>query len=423
MTAFGYVRQSRTEDPATALSPQVQRERILALAKAHGDDDLTVIEDLDVSGAKIEERVGYVRLVDAIQSGDAHAVYAFDLSRLHRNTREALRFFELAEEHHVTVTLVEGNIDTRGPTGTLILTVLSAMNAWTSQMLSAKIKASLALKRRSGWRDGGHVYGTHNGEDPAAVVAAVRATESRGAAARLLNLQHVPTRNAKSRGWSPSAVKSIVRRVAPELLTDPANSPAKGSRAGERPYRLARLLRCGTCDALLTPATDRSHVGGAVRYYCHTARTRPHARTMVSEAALLPVVAAEAALFDYARNPRRYRKGVVGDTEKLDALEAKRARWIEQYGEGLIDKPTRDAKLAVVAEAESKLTAARWMRSIELPPDVEHDDPARVNLFLRRLFTRVVVDMSAPGHKGMTVPASATFEWRDPSLRVEDADD
>jgi len=64
----------------------------------------------------------------------------------------------------------------------------------------------------------------------------------------------------------------------------------------------------------------------------------------------------------------------------------------------------------------------RWIRRISLPPDVERDDPSEVNAFLRRLFTRVTVDMSRPGRRGIPTPAAATFEWRDPSLRAE-ADD
>ena len=51
----------------------------------------------------------------------------------------------------------------------------------------------------------------------------------------------------------------------------------------------------------------------------------------------------------------------------------------------------------------------------------EADVPAKVNAYLRRLFVRVVVDMSEPGKKGpsRSVPAMS-FEWRDPSMRADD---
>ena len=45
MTAFGYVRKGVMSDDSTTLSPAVQPERVAARAKAHGDDDPTILED------------------------------------------------------------------------------------------------------------------------------------------------------------------------------------------------------------------------------------------------------------------------------------------------------------------------------------------------------------------------------------------
>ena len=301
MVALGYVRKSVMSDDSKSLSPAVQEERVRALAASRGDHDIEVLMDLDVSGAKVAERPSYLRVVEAIESGEAHAVYAYDLSRLHRNTKEALRFFEIAEANRVPVTLVEGNIDTRGPTGTLMLTILAAMNAWTSQSTSAKIKASMAMKRANGGALGGRAYGTRDGEDAAAVVDALRSTDSLLRAARFLNASGLPTRNRASRGWSPSAVRSVVRRVAPELLRDPATRGIRGSSGGERKHRFARLLRCGVCGALLTPSVDR---GVSVRYYCHNASVTPHGRKTVTETAVTKVIVAEVEHLDWARGKR-----------------------------------------------------------------------------------------------------------------------
>ena len=432
MAAFGYVRKSVMADATKTLSPQVQEERVRSLAAAHGDDDLTIFSDLDVSGAKVAERPGYLRLVEAIESGEAHAIYAYDLSRLHRNVREALRFFELAAKHDVPVRLVADSVDTSTATGRMVLTILASVNAMISEVASEKIKASLAMKRAGGWKDGGRLYGTREGEDVAAVVDAFRTTESPLRAARLLNAEGVPTRNPRSRGWSPSAVRSVVRRHAPELLRDPANAGAPGSRGGERHHRFARLLRCSVCGALLTPSVDLRQ--GATRYYCHAAGTTPHGRKTITEAAITKVVVAELEHLDWAR-PKRVRQGSASDEAQLAELDAKRARYVEMYGEGLVDRATRDAKLAEVTEAESKLSATRWMMEITLPPTIvdiadedgvvvlRADDPATVNGYLRRVFSRITVDMSVPGRRGVPTPAAATFAWRDPTLRIEDIDD
>ena len=37
MVAYGYIRKSVVADDSTTHSPEVQRDRIVALAKAHGD--------------------------------------------------------------------------------------------------------------------------------------------------------------------------------------------------------------------------------------------------------------------------------------------------------------------------------------------------------------------------------------------------
>jgi DNA invertase Pin-like site-specific DNA recombinase len=424
MTAFGYVRKSVMVDAAKTLSPQLQADRISALAKAHGDADITILEDLDISGAKVEERPEYMRLVEAIESGEAHAVYAYDLSRLHRNTKEALRFFELAEKKHVTVSLVEGNIDTRGPTGTLVLTILAAMNAWTSQVTSAKLVATFAMKRARGDTNiGGRPYGSRIGEDASAVVNAYRETKSFTLTARRLNTDGVSTRNDATRGWSWSAVRSVVRRLAPELITEQTSGSVRGSSNGDRLHRFARLLRCGMCDGILTPSSDYTHVDSYghpyTRYYCSNANTMPHGRSTVAESMLVPAVKAEA---DHALLLiHRMSRGSADDTAALAELAAKRERVIESCISGLITKASRDERLAVIAAEEAKLTAVRYVRRITVPVDVADADATKVNAYLRRLFDHATVDMSKPASRG-DAPAM-TFTWRDESLRAEVVDD
>ena len=60
-----------------------------------------------------------------------------------------------------------------------------------------------------------------------------------------------------------------------------------------------------------------------------------------------------------------------------------------------------------------------------MAPDIENDDPAKVNAHLRRVFNRATVGMSQPALRGQSkwVP-TIDFEWRDPSIRYgDDADD
>lgn len=413
MTAFVYVRKSIMVDGESTFSPQVQEDRCRALATAHGDLDLVVLSDLNVSGAKVEERHEYVRLVAAIESGEASAVYAYDLSRLHRNVPEALRFFELADKHRVPVRLVGDSVDTSTATGRMVLTILAAVNAMISQQTSEKIKASLAAKRRTGWAPGGHAYGTRDGEDVAAVIDAYKSTESLFKAARVLNADGVPTRNPNAKGWSPTSVKSVIRRNAPDLLKDPLNTGAERSRGGIRKHRFARLLRCSLDGSLLTGSVDR----GVVRYVCHGAYTTPHGRTQIKEAILLDAIASET---DRALPAiRRLRTGTAADDAALTALDAERSRMNTMYRKGRIEEAAYDEAMAEIDVQERAFAARRWIKRITVTPDVRTGEASAVNAYLRRLFSTVVVDMETPGKTGVAVPVEVTATWRDPALRSE----
>jgi hypothetical protein len=153
----------------------------------------------------------------------------------------------------------------------------------------------------------------------------------------------------------------------------------------------------------------------------------------VTERVVLPGVAAEVGRA--ALMMKRMQKGSRDDEAQLAALAAKRIRIGENYDDGVYDKAKRDTRLAAVVEAESKLSTRRMVRRITIPPlimdatdedgvVVKGDEPAEVNAYLRRLLVRVVVDMSEPGKKGpsKSVPAMK-FEWRDPTLRLEDVGD
>jgi len=415
MTAYGYVRKSVMRDDDTTMSPAVQRERIEALAASHGDKNIVVLEDLGISGAKIEERTSYMEIVAAIESGEATAVYAYDLSRLHRNLKESLHFFDLAAEHGVAVRLVAESIDTSTATGEMMRNVLASMNQWMSKITSSKVKATFAAKRARGDTDlGGHFYGTRDGEDIDAVVSAYVTTESFSRAARVLNANLVPTRNSKSRGWSSRAVEYIVRRVRPDLMPDATSRGIRGSKGGARETRFARLLRCSECGSLLTGHADDA---GRVRYYCHQGVVRPHGRATVNESSIIASVGAE--LDHLVLVVKRVNIGSTDDDVKLAELDARRTRIIQNFEDGDITRDVKKAKLDDIADEESKLAATKWIRKITMPPAID-GDPKLVNAYLRRVFASITVDMRTPGHRGVSMPVNVEATWRDPSLRIDE---
>ena len=428
MTAYGYIRKSVVHDPARMLSPQTQEAAIRSLATKHGDEDVVILSDLDVSGKKRrDKRPGWDELLRAVEAGDAHAVYAYSLSRFARSVSQLAEFFDLCERQKVAVRVERDHIDTSTATGKLVGNVLASLAQFESDVASERVKDAFAAKRvrDPGWKGpGARRYGSGAAEDPSVVVAAFREAGSFDGAARLLNGRGVPARSEGS-VWHGTTVSGVVRRADPDAV---APDTRRGAGAGRRDYRLARLLACGQCGHFMTPSLDRRR--GEVRYYCNWAKVTPHGRGWVSESKVIGLVAAEAE--HAALLVRRQQVGTSKDEAEAARLDAKRGRIVEMYAEGVIDKAARDVSLTEVAHAESKLTTRRWMRLITVPPVmvdttdddgevVSADEPGRVNDYLRRLLDRVVVlSMTEPVRRGPSreVP-ELRFEWRDPSLRSD----
>jgi DNA invertase Pin-like site-specific DNA recombinase len=428
MTAYGYIRKSVVHDAARMLSPETQEAAIRALAARHGDEDVEILSDLDVSGKKDRtKRPGWNELLRAVEDGEATAVYAYSLSRFARSVSQLAEFFDLCDRRRVAVRVERDHIDTSTATGKLVSNVLASLAQFESDVSSERVKDAFAVKRLKdpGWRGPGNAeYGARDGEDPDVVIEAFREAQSFDGAARLLNERGFPCR-VKGASWSGSVVAGVIRRHAPDEV-GPAVSV--GARAGRSTFRLARVVACSTCGGFLTGSRDTRR--GHIRYECRSARYTPHARGWVSESRLLPVIRAEAGRAQLST--KRVQKGTREDEAASATLAKKRARIVDLAADGLIDKADAQRRLAEVAAEEAKLSTRRWVRRIELPPVFEDvtaedgevvkaDSPERVNGYLRRLFTRATVDMSKPAKRGPSawVPAVA-FEWRDPSLRRSD---
>ena len=131
-----------------------------------------------------------------------------------------------------------------------------------------------------------------------------------------------------------------------------------------------------------------------------------HGRMWVSERTVMPWIMAEADRFA----PPYDAASMSSEAEaRRETLDAKRARWIEQYGEGLIDKPERDRRLAVVdADLAEVISRADTLRAI--PPRAIDwtSPPERLNEFLRSIWRHVELnEVLGPIRADWIIP-----EWR-----------
>lgn len=416
MTAYGYIRKSVVHDAARMLSPEMQEDAIRKLAAANGDADVVILSDLDVSGRKgRSRRPGWDELLRAVEDGDATAVYAYSLSRFARSVAQLADFFDLCDRQKVRIRVDRDHIDTKTATGKLVGNVLASLAQFEADVASERVRDAFATKRAKDptWLGpGNRPYGDEPGEDASVVLAAFRETGSFDGAARWLNTNGIPSRKPGGY-WSGSGVRGIVKRLAPDEVGPYVR---RGSPAGVRSFRLASVIACSECGGFLTGSHDQRT--GDVRYACPRSRVTPHGRGAINESKLMPVIVPEAGRAAVAM--KRVQKGSAEDEAALAALAQKRSRVIDTYTDGIIDKAERDRRLADIADAESKLTAVRWIRRVAMPPDIETGDPKRVNAYLRRVFARATVDMSQKALHGPSnwLP-TIDFEWRDPSLRVE----
>lgn len=449
MTAYGYIRKSVVHDAARMLSPEMQEAEIRKLATYNGHDDIVIVSDLDISGTKDRSaRPGWNEVLTAIETDDCKDLYSYSMSRLARSVDQLSAVRKLCTKHGVGLHLVREKVDTSSASGRLYWNLQSSFEEFWADVTSERVKDAFAVKAAKDptWTGPGQpAYGRREGEDVGVILSAFRERGSYDGAARLLNgckiisngypkdecfldHEHIAKVPCRVRGadWSGTVVRSIVQREAPDEVLP---SVSRGAPAGKRAFRFSGLIRCSTCEAkgvraaskastFLTGSYNKRH--GDVRYACSRARTVPHARGWINETKLLPEIQAEAERARFGI--RRMQTGAAEDEAELRRLAEKRGRVLENFEDGLYDKVGRDARLAKIGEDEAKLSAVRWIKRIAIPPDIEHDEPARVNSYLRRLFTRVEVDMSEKAYRGRSawVPR-LSFEWQDPQLRVSEA--
>lgn len=409
-----YIRRSvaRRGDPGD-ISREFQTSKVRTLA--NGDGPLLRIIDADwgisADREKTHKRLAFLELMAAVERREVSTIYAFALDRLARSVQWSARLLDACEDAGTIVVTGEGRFDPTDDRDRQMFHFYAMQNEGALRGMKRKAQASIGTRRGRGDLIGQRPYGevrtrrdgvvVGQAEDAALIVATFREAGSYFAAARLLNDRAVPSRSG--RPWYPRTVQRIVNRE------DRGTVPL-GHRRGVRSFGsrlLSGLLRCH-CGAVMGQTTSN----WSPKYRCpigvaDPAHSRPY---MVSEAKLLRAMQAEAGLL---RIPYASAELAVVDEAKRAALEAQRDRWIEQYGEGLIDKATRDGRLAAVDVATDELDVARAVQDIPAAVDwtiTATNAVAALNAVLRALWERVELGEDL---------LPARFVWRVPEWRAE----
>jgi DNA invertase Pin-like site-specific DNA recombinase len=400
MTAYAYLRKSSVRDPSRDVSHEMQDAAVRDLAGRHRDaDGLVILSDWDKSGRLgADKRPGYRALLDAIEDQRVTAIYSYSFSRLARSVVELSRLVADCDKRGIPIRLYADSVDTSTASGRLLANVLGSVAEFEADVASERVRGAIAAKAAKGERIGTvPFYGDGEGEDAQAVLEAFHEAGSYSGAARLLNARGVRPRTSQ-RGWWPSAVAVVVRRL------DPSVGPRGGGRgvgAGGSDFTLARLLRCPTCGTRLTGTRDRD--GQRVRYSCRLGSVTPHPRTSVSEHLILPAIRAEVARL---ATPERI-EALAGDDAARANLEAERVRVLDMYQCGDIDRSEKERRTAAILARVERLDARQVVMAV---PRVDWSwKPRSLNAVLRTLFDGIELDPETfqPVSFAWTVP-----EWR-----------
>lgn len=135
---------------------EYQRSTLTDLCKRNGWQIVNTFEN-KVSGAKKnEEREEIVELLDYIKNNEVDMVMATEVSRVGRDTLEALKTIEILNENKVNLYFANYNIETLlpdksvNPIARLILTICLEISAYERNLIRYRMKAGYEeyLKKR-----------------------------------------------------------------------------------------------------------------------------------------------------------------------------------------------------------------------------------------------------------------------------------
>lgn len=279
-----YIRVSKVAGRSgeSFISPDVQRERIEAWAKAHGHELAWHEPELDVSGGSMSRPV-FDRIMERIRTGASDGVIVAKLDRFARTLVGALGTIEELERHGAVLVSVADNIDLSTPMGKAFLRILLVF----AELERDRISESWEIATASAITRGIHIakftpVGYEKGPDkrlvPGDLASAIReaflmraAHKSNTDIAHRLN-EIAP--RANDGRWTPPMVDRIIknrvymgyayrgdtlnREAHPPIVTpaewQAANAaPVRSAARSRRPNLLGGIARCAACRYMLAP--------------------------------------------------------------------------------------------------------------------------------------------------------------------------
>lgn len=307
-----YVRVSRIAGRSgeSFISPDLQREQGAAWASARGVEIVTIHEDLDQSGGKLQ-RPGLDALMARIRAGETDGVIVSKLDRLSRlGVADALRLVEQIMEAGGSIAALDLGLDPTTPFGEFGMTIMLALARMERRRMSEAWEHAKTRALDRGARMGPTPFGYTRDDDgllvphpkwARVVTRAFKLAADQGVDAALAYLRkQVPAyppdgrpstprkRGADHRAWNAFTVRRLLRnrsylgetRYGNRLVRD--SHPALVDRVtferahpgDEKPQRrpaavfpLSGFATCANCGEFLVGARAGGNKGHGLRTY------------------------------------------------------------------------------------------------------------------------------------------------------------
>jgi DNA invertase Pin-like site-specific DNA recombinase len=142
-----YLRVSTTNGQTT----ENQRRELVAAAKRHGWQVVTVFEDAGISGAKGREgRPGLDAMMAAIGRREFDVVATWSVDRIGRSLQDLVTFLGEIHSKRVDLYLHQQGIDTTTPAGKALFGMMGVFAEFERAMIRERVMAGLARARAEG---------------------------------------------------------------------------------------------------------------------------------------------------------------------------------------------------------------------------------------------------------------------------------
>lgn len=438
MKLIGYVRVSRVagREGQSFISPDVQKERIAAHAKAQGHTVIGWRVDLDQSGGKIE-RPALEEAFSQVEAAEADGIAVAKLDRFARSVAGAAKGLERLEAAGGVLVAVDLGMDTSTPAGRLMRNVLMALAEFELDRISenwrtAKERAIERGVHISRVPPVGYIRDPTTKRflpDPVAAPVITELFRRRAAGESWQQLSGVmdaklPRPNGGA--WVPQTLTRVLaNRVylgeasygdmtktdAHEPLVTVAEWEAVQRRSRPFPARsrkalLAGVIYCDGCSRLMTTSSDGRR--GYRSYRCqrrHSDGVCP-SPTRVSaakaEAFVWGEITAQIRKVDLEEQTRQAAQRYEDATKAVEHAERELVKWRDA---GLIDELGKDAFVAGFQARQQRANDAGAVLEEMSPPDlagvVTTLDPDSIKpeeraQWLRLFVERVVVSRTEP---------------------------